>query len=134
MSSRKTILIDEFYISDESTFTLHGHRKSSLDEGTTEKFNVWGGIIGENIIGPFFIDGNLNGETYLALLQNNVVQLKETHSFQETHTKNEINHIGKFISCVGRQPDCHQDLSEASRAAGNRPRRGRVVRGGVCIP
>ncbi|KAJ8958936.1 hypothetical protein NQ318_019706 [Aromia moschata] len=30
-------------------------------------------IIGENIIGPFFIDDNLNGETYLALLQNNVV-------------------------------------------------------------
>ncbi|KAJ8957627.1 hypothetical protein NQ318_017516 [Aromia moschata] len=30
-------------------------------------------IIGENIIGPFFIDGNFNGETYLALLQNNVV-------------------------------------------------------------
>ncbi|KAJ8951615.1 hypothetical protein NQ318_012285, partial [Aromia moschata] len=25
------------------------------------------------MIGPFFIDGNLNGETYLALLQNNVV-------------------------------------------------------------
>ncbi|KAJ8951110.1 hypothetical protein NQ318_021554 [Aromia moschata] len=33
--------------------------------------NVWAGIIGENIIGPFFIDGNLNGETYLSLLQNN---------------------------------------------------------------
>ncbi|KAJ8963203.1 hypothetical protein NQ318_018669 [Aromia moschata] len=31
------------------------------------------GILGENIIGPFFIDGNLNGETYLVLLQNNVV-------------------------------------------------------------
>ncbi|KAJ8933593.1 hypothetical protein NQ318_003349 [Aromia moschata] len=54
-----------------------------------EKINVWSGIIGENIIGSFFIDGNLNGETYLALLQNNVVppmanlyQLKETHNFQ----------------------------------------------------
>ncbi|KAJ8944389.1 hypothetical protein NQ318_017709, partial [Aromia moschata] len=39
-----------------------------------EKVNVWAGIIGQNIIGPFFIDGNLNGETYLALLQNNVRQ------------------------------------------------------------
>ncbi|KAJ8940346.1 hypothetical protein NQ318_012643 [Aromia moschata] len=37
-----------------------------------DKVNVWAGIIGENIIGPFFIDANLNGETYLALLQNNV--------------------------------------------------------------
>ncbi|KAJ8942110.1 hypothetical protein NQ318_000705 [Aromia moschata] len=52
-------------------------RKSSLDEGlhtqNPEKVNIWAGTIGENIIGPFFIDGNLNGETYLALLQNNVV-------------------------------------------------------------
>ncbi|KAJ8947594.1 hypothetical protein NQ318_010106, partial [Aromia moschata] len=52
-------------------------RISSLDEGTTqqnhEKVNVWAGIIEENIIGPFFIDDNLNGENYLALLQNNVV-------------------------------------------------------------
>ncbi|KAJ8954565.1 hypothetical protein NQ318_000800 [Aromia moschata] len=38
-----------------------------------EKGNVWVGIIGENIIGPFFIEGNLNGETYLALLQNTVM-------------------------------------------------------------
>ncbi|KAJ8944990.1 hypothetical protein NQ318_010192 [Aromia moschata] len=38
-----------------------------------EKVNVWAEIIGENIIGPFFIDGNLNGETHLALLQNNVL-------------------------------------------------------------
>ncbi|KAJ8943651.1 hypothetical protein NQ318_005653, partial [Aromia moschata] len=38
-----------------------------------EEVNVWAGIIGENTIGSFFIDGNLNGETYLALLQNNVV-------------------------------------------------------------
>ncbi|KAJ8959811.1 hypothetical protein NQ318_011543 [Aromia moschata] len=37
-----------------------------------EKVNVWAGIIGENNIGPFFIDGNLNGETYLAQLQNNM--------------------------------------------------------------
>ncbi|KAJ8954968.1 hypothetical protein NQ318_000399 [Aromia moschata] len=32
--------------------------------------------IGENIIGPFFIYGNLNRTTYLALLQNNVVPTK----------------------------------------------------------
>ncbi|KAJ8943067.1 hypothetical protein NQ318_015322 [Aromia moschata] len=38
-----------------------------------ENVNVWAGIIGDHIIGPYFIDGNMNGETYLALLQNNVV-------------------------------------------------------------
>ncbi|KAJ8960334.1 hypothetical protein NQ318_004069 [Aromia moschata] len=38
-----------------------------------ENVNFWAGIIGENIIGPIVIDGSLNGETYLALLQNNVV-------------------------------------------------------------
>ncbi|KAJ8942317.1 hypothetical protein NQ318_005309 [Aromia moschata] len=37
-----------------------------------EKVNVWAGLIGENIIGFSFFIGNLNGETYLALLQNNV--------------------------------------------------------------
>ncbi|KAJ8935088.1 hypothetical protein NQ318_021242 [Aromia moschata] len=40
-----------------------------------EKVNVWAGIIGENIIGRFFIDDNLNGETYLALLQNNAKRI-----------------------------------------------------------
>ncbi|KAJ8945315.1 hypothetical protein NQ318_003615 [Aromia moschata] len=39
------------------------------------KINVWAGIIGKNIIGPFFIVGNLKGETYLALLQNNFLDL-----------------------------------------------------------
>ncbi|KAJ8937548.1 hypothetical protein NQ318_002765 [Aromia moschata] len=70
-------------LSDESTFTLHGHvnrqncrywsRENSywmreLHTQNPEKVNVWAGIIiGENIIGPFFIDGNLNPENYLAL-------------------------------------------------------------------
>ncbi|KAJ8939194.1 hypothetical protein NQ318_012430 [Aromia moschata] len=46
-----------------------------LHTQTPEKVNVWAGIIGENIINPFLIDGNLNGETYLALLQNNVLTM-----------------------------------------------------------
>ncbi|KAJ8943843.1 hypothetical protein NQ318_020915, partial [Aromia moschata] len=49
------------------------HWMKELHTQNPEKVNVWAGIIVENIIGPFFIDGNLNGETYLALLQNNVV-------------------------------------------------------------
>ncbi|KAJ8935534.1 hypothetical protein NQ318_001765 [Aromia moschata] len=72
----------------KSTFTLHGHGNRQncrywsrenphwMRERHTqnpEKVNVWAGIIVEYIIGHFFIGGNLNGETYLALLQNNVV-------------------------------------------------------------
>lgn len=30
---------------------------------------VWAGIIDEKLIGPFFFDGNVNGESYLNMLQ-----------------------------------------------------------------
>ncbi|KAJ8941074.1 hypothetical protein NQ318_003255 [Aromia moschata] len=88
MVDDNTLQIENVLFADESTFTLHGHvnRQScrywsrenthwmrELHTQNPEKVNVWAGIIGENIIGPFFIDGNLNGETNLALLQNNVV-------------------------------------------------------------
>jgi hypothetical protein len=36
------------------------------------KINVWAGIIGTKIIGPFFIDNILNGENYLELLQSQI--------------------------------------------------------------
>lgn len=38
-----------------------------------EKVYVWRGIVEDDIIGSFFIDGNLNGDNYLRLFQNNVV-------------------------------------------------------------
>lgn len=34
---------------------------------------VWGGILGDDIIGPFFFEGNVNGLAYLEMLQQNVV-------------------------------------------------------------
>lgn len=34
-----------------------------------EKLNVWAGILGNRIIGPYFLPGNLNGEMYLELLE-----------------------------------------------------------------
>ncbi|KAJ8938357.1 hypothetical protein NQ318_000149, partial [Aromia moschata] len=76
--------LDVMLMLEENPHTSSRNYKSSLDEGTIhyirytilytqnpENVNIWAGIIGENIIGPFFIDGNLTGETYLALLQNN---------------------------------------------------------------
>ena len=37
-----------------------------------EKVNVWAGIYKHSIIGPFFIDGNINEENYLDLLETDV--------------------------------------------------------------
>ncbi|KAJ8960516.1 hypothetical protein NQ318_013800 [Aromia moschata] len=84
MIDDNTLPIENVLFSEESTLTLHGqvnrqncrywwrdnpHWMRELHTQNPEKVNVWAGIIGENIIGPFFMDGNLNGETYLALLQ-----------------------------------------------------------------
>ncbi|KAJ8942175.1 hypothetical protein NQ318_002848 [Aromia moschata] len=38
-----------------------------------QKVNVWAGMIKNRLIGPNFIDGNLNGQQYLAMLQTQVV-------------------------------------------------------------
>ncbi|KAJ8946457.1 hypothetical protein NQ318_014445 [Aromia moschata] len=91
MIDDNTLQIENVLFTIESTFTLHGHVNRQncrywsrenphwmreLHTQNPEKVNVWGGIIGENIIGPFFIDGNLNGKLIIALLQNNVVPTK----------------------------------------------------------
>lgn len=39
--------------------------------------NVWGGIIGSRLIGPYFFDENLNGAVYLNFLRNNLNILLE---------------------------------------------------------
>jgi transposase len=81
-------LLSNILFSDESSFPIHGrqnpsvvrywsqenqHRTLSLRTQYPQKLNVWAGILGDNIIGPFFIDGNLNGAKYLQLLQNNII-------------------------------------------------------------
>lgn len=72
---------------DESTFTLNGepnhqncrfwsqqNQHVALPTHTQYRrsVNVWAGILGNNIIGPFFIDGRLNSEAYIDLLSNEV--------------------------------------------------------------
>lgn len=37
-----------------------------------QKLNVWAGIFGDNIVGPFFLPGNLTGDMYLDLLENHI--------------------------------------------------------------
>lgn len=74
--------------SDEATFELHGtlNRHNCRYWETTnpnwmrddrtqypEKLNVWAGILRNRIIGPFFIDGNLNAAKYEDMLRNQIV-------------------------------------------------------------
>lgn len=73
---------------DESTFKLNGevnrhnfrywsnenpHWLVEAHTQTPQKLNVWAGLIRDRIIGPFFIQGNLDGERYLDLLINDIV-------------------------------------------------------------
>lgn len=39
--------------------------------------NVWAGMVGDQLIGPHFFNGTLNGETYLQFLQNDLPDLLE---------------------------------------------------------
>ncbi|XP_046420134.1 uncharacterized protein LOC124179605 [Neodiprion fabricii] len=81
-------LLSRICFSDESTVILVGkpNRQNTrawcrnnprlfIQAGTQYplKLNVWLGAIGNRLIGPFFIDGNLNGEKYLWLLRERIV-------------------------------------------------------------
>ncbi|EFN60832.1 hypothetical protein EAG_00064, partial [Camponotus floridanus] len=39
--------------------------------------NVWCGLLDGCIVGPYFIEGNLTGEAYLNLLQNELPEMLE---------------------------------------------------------
>ncbi|KAJ8953332.1 hypothetical protein NQ318_012127, partial [Aromia moschata] len=41
------------------------------------KINIWCGIIGDYLVGPFELPAKLNGQDYLNLLQENLVDLLE---------------------------------------------------------
>lgn len=77
---------------DESLFIRHGQKRSRwsfhwakenpkvcVQKHTqrVEKLNFWCGIWDDAIIGPFFIEGNLNGEMYRNLLQNEILPVLE---------------------------------------------------------
>ncbi|KAJ8912063.1 hypothetical protein NQ315_016752 [Exocentrus adspersus] len=62
--------LNNVMFSDEATFCIDGNNPTP---NIHKRFNVWAGIIGDKIIGPFFIEGNLNGPAYLNLLQNSII-------------------------------------------------------------
>lgn len=74
--------------SDEATFQLSGQvNRHNMRYWATDnpywmrkihtqypqKLNVWAGILCNKIVGPFFIDGNLNAQKYLDLLNNSII-------------------------------------------------------------
>lgn len=80
--------LSKMVFSDEATFCLSGsvNRQNfrywapenphwSMESHTQfpQKVNVWAGIVGTAIVGPFFIEGTLNSEKYLDLLQNYII-------------------------------------------------------------
>lgn len=49
--------------------------ESSSIKSANFSLNVWAGIIGDNLLGPFFLSHILNGENYLQFLQNDLPEL-----------------------------------------------------------
>lgn len=83
--------------SDESTFTNHDdvnrhnmhywslenpHWLRQVEQQRPWSVNVCG-IFGDKLIGPYFIEGTLNGEQYRNILQNELPTLLENLSLQE---------------------------------------------------
>lgn len=81
-------ITNKIIFSDESTFCTNGtvnkqntriwarenpYVIQETHTQTRQKLNVWAGILGDRIIGPFFIEGSLNTAKYLELLQVQVI-------------------------------------------------------------
>lgn len=52
--------------------------------------NVWGGVVGDYVIGPHFFEGRVTGQVYLDFLQNNMPQLM-------VHIPNEVRERSWFL-------------------------------------
>ena len=81
-------LLSRICFTDEATFTIHGevnsqncrywsreneHLFNSTRTQRPQKVNVWAGLIRDQVIGPFFLDGNLDGREYLNLLRDRII-------------------------------------------------------------
>ena len=77
---------DEKGFSREGTFNIHNNHfysefnpRATFVRGYQNKFfiNVWAGILGDNLIGPYMLPARLNGANYLAFLQQQLPELLE---------------------------------------------------------
>lgn len=88
LCERDEMFARNILFSDEATFSLNGtvnrqncrywaeHNPHWMQQARTQhpqKVNVWAGILKNRILGPFFFDGNLNGDIYLDFLQLELV-------------------------------------------------------------
>ena len=85
---RDPLFLYNTVVSDEATFPFKGEvnrqncrywsdtNPDCMLESHTQyppKINVWAGILNDTLIGPFFIDDNLNAHAYEELLRNQIV-------------------------------------------------------------
>lgn len=75
---------DECIFYEDGTFNRHNNHWWSVDnpEWTREthrqrrwSVNVWAAVIGDYVIGPVFIEGNVTGESYLRFIEDDLGQL-----------------------------------------------------------
>lgn len=91
--------------SDESTFHLTGYVNRHncrywCEENPNEhvaahtqrplKRNVWAGILANEVIGPFFIDGNLDGPKYILLLHYQIVPALQASAARQNIPWNDV--------------------------------------------
>lgn len=104
---------------DEATFTLHGsvnkqnmrywsaenpHWMREQHTQWPEKVNVWAGLLGNNIIGPFFMENTLNGPRYLQLLQDRILP-----AILRVCEDQDINFNNLWYQQDGAPPHYHRD-------------------------
>lgn len=75
---------DECIFYEDGTFNRHNnhwwaqgnpHWTRVTHRQSRYSVNVWAAIIGDHVIGPVFIDGNVNGESYLRFIEEDLDQL-----------------------------------------------------------
>lgn len=66
-----------FWVSENPEWIINCRRQYS------QKINVWCGILNERVIGPFFFEGNMNGEQFLHFLQNEFFNAVDNLPLQE---------------------------------------------------
>jgi len=85
---RNSYFIAEILFSNEATFdnregvnrhnyysNQNPHWQRNQEFQRKWSINVWAGILGNNIIGPYFFEQHLNAENYFAFLQNDLPNL-----------------------------------------------------------
>lgn len=88
--TRDPNFLSRMLVTDESCFTRNGitnyrnthtwddenpHTTATTHYQHTFSLNVWCGLLGDNLVGPFFLPPRLSGVSYLQFLQDNLPEL-----------------------------------------------------------